>query len=342
VSHSLLRPWALASLSVVLVTACGPSEPPKDPPLVADPPLASSGGPVPDDGAVQTEMERGMAYAKAERWAEAKEHFEKAIAVKPSALAYAELGVAYEKTGDKPGAEKAYKQALSIDPGMSDAATNLAALYLDEPPRPDEAIAVLKAAIAKAPDPRLYQNLGYALGLKGDVEGASKAYEAGLAKAEDARMRFDYGAFLLEHKQAERAAEHLKKALDGTKDDAGLLGELGSMLGKVKAYPECVRAFDRALKIKASEVAWLINRGICKHQVDDEPGAQADFEGAIKADAKSAAAHYYLGVSYLSQKNKLKAIVHLEQAAKLGAGKPIGKEAQAKFDELTKKVKGGK
>jgi Tfp pilus assembly protein PilF len=328
----------MASLSAFLVAACGPSEPPKDPPLVADPPVASS-GPVADDGAVQTEMERGMAYAKAEKWAEAKGHFEKAIAVKPSAVAYAQLGVAYEKTGDKAGAEKAYKQALSIDPGMSDAAQNLAALYLDEPPRPDEAIAVLKAAIAKAPDLRLYQNLGYALGLKNDVEGASRAYEAGIAKGEDARLRFDYGAFLLEHKQPEKAAEHLKKALDGSKDDPGLLGELGSMLGKVRAFPECVRAYDRALKVKAGEVAWLISRGICKHQVNDEDGAHADFEAAVTADGTNAAAHYYLAESYLEQKNKMKGILELEKAAKLGAGKPIGKKAQEKFDHLTKKNK---
>ncbi len=334
-----LLPSALACAALVSLSACGSSEPPpKDPPLVADPPIAANGHGA-DEGAIQTELERGMAYAKAEKYAEAKEHFEKAIAVKPTAVAYANLGVAYEKTGDKAGAEKAYKSALSLDAGLVDAAVNLAALYLDEPPRPDEAIVVLKTAIAKAPEPKLFQNLGYALGVKGEVDAAAKAYEAALAKGEDAQIRFAYGSLLFDHKQVDKAAEQLKKAVDGAKDDAAMLASAGVMLGFAKAYGDCVKAFDRAIKIKAQSPESYVRRGTCKHGLDDEAGAQADYEAAIKVDPNFAAAHYYLGLSALGQKNKLKAIVELEKAMKLGAGKPIGKLAQEKFDELTKKMK---
>lgn len=337
ISRASIR-WPLAVAVLVSVSACGPAEPPKDPPLVADPPLTQAGSAA-DDGAIQTELERGMAYVKAEKYAEAKAHFEKAIAVKPTATAYAYLGIASEKTGDRAGAEKAYKSALAIDAGMVEAAENLAALYLDDPPRPDEAIAILKSAIAKSPEARLYQNLGYALSLKKDVDGAAKAYEAGLAKGEDAQIRFAYGSLLLENKQPEKAAEHLKKALDGAKEDPALLATLGRLLGAVKAYPECVRALDRAIKVKASDPELLVRRGTCKHQLDDEAGASADYEAAVNADPNFAAAHYYLGLSALSQKNRLKAIHELEKAMKLGAGGPIGKVAKEKFEELTKQKK---
>jgi tetratricopeptide (TPR) repeat protein len=330
-THLWLALAALASLS-----ACGAPEPPHDPPLVADPP-ATTGGKGPEDGAVQTELERGIAFANAEKYAEAKEHFEKAIKIKPSAAAYAYLGVADEKTGDRKGAEAAYKQALSLDPGLADAAQNLAALYLDDPPRPDEAIGVLKGAIAKTPEPRLYQNLGYAYGLKGEIEAASKAYEAALAKGEDAQTRFAYGTLLFEHKQPEKAAEHLKKALAGVKDDAPLLVTLGRMLGAVKAYAECAKAFDRAIKIKATDPEWFVRRGTCKHQLADEPGAQADYEAAIKVDEKFAPGHYYLGLSYMEQNNRLKAAAELERAVKLGGDGPIGKSAKEKLTELRKK-----
>jgi Flp pilus assembly protein TadD len=331
-------PSILACAAVLSLSACGPDEPPKAPPLVADPPLVQS-GPAPDDGAAQSEIDRGLAYVKAEKYAEAKEHFEKAVAAKPSAMAWTYLGIAKEKSGDRPGAESAYKSALGLDAGFPEAAQNLAALYLDDPPRPDDAIAVLKAAIAKTPEPRLYQNLGYALGLKNDVEGAVRAYEAGLAKGEDAQIRFAVGALLLEHKLPERAAEHLKKALDAAKDDAALLVTIGRMLGSVKAYGDCVRALDRAIKIKATEPEFFVRRGTCKHELGDEPGAQGDFEAAVKIDPKFAAGHYYLGVSHMVQKHKLQATVELEQAIKLGAGKPIGKAAQEKYDELTKRKK---
>jgi Flp pilus assembly protein TadD len=327
---------ACAALGMML-SACDPP-PPKDPVLVADPPAGTQGNAA-DDGAVQTELERGIAYIKNEKYAEAKEHFQKAIAVKPTPSAYTYLGIACEKTGDRPGAESAYKSALSVDPGFVEAAQNLAALYLDDPPRPDDAIAVLKPALAKSPDPRLFQNLGFALGLKGDVEGAGKAYESALAKGEDPQVRFAWGALLLEHKQPEKAAEQLKKALDAAKDDPPLLVSIGRMLGSAKAFGDCVRAFDRAIKIKGSDPEFFVRRGTCKHELKDEDGAQKDYEAAIKIDAKFAAAHYYLGLSHLSQKNKLKATVELENAMQLGGDGPIGKAARAKYEEITKKKK---
>jgi tetratricopeptide (TPR) repeat protein len=304
---------------------------------VADPPLNATNGA--EEGAIQTELERGMAYAKAEKYAEAREHFQKAIAVRPSATAYTYLGIAAEKTGDRAAAEAAYKTALGLDASFVEAAQNLSALYLDDPPRPDEAIAILKPALAKSSDPKLYQNLGYALGLKGDVDGAGRAYEASLAKAEDAQVRFAWGALLLDHKQNERAAQQLKRALDGAKDDATLLVTLGRFLGSAKAFGDCVKALDRAIGLKATEPEWFVRRGTCKHQLDDETGAQADYEAAVRLDPKFAPAHYYLGLSYLSQKNRLKATVELEKAVKLGGDGPIGKAAKDKFDELTKKKK---
>jgi tetratricopeptide (TPR) repeat protein len=278
-----------------------------------------------------------MAYVKAEKFAEAKEHFQKAIGVKPSPTAYTYLGIADEKTGDRPGAESAYKSALAVDPGFVEAAQNLSALYLDDPPRPDEAIALLKAALAKSPDGRLYQNLGYALGLKGDIDGAGKAYAAGLAQGEDPQIRFAWGSLLLDHKEPEKAAEQLKKALEAAKDDGPFLATLGRLLGSSKAYGDCVRALDRAIKVKGTEPEWFVRRGTCKHQLNDEAGAQADYEAAIKIDAKFAPAHYYLGLSYATQKNNLKAAIHLEQAVQLGGNGPIGKAAKERLTELRKK-----
>jgi tetratricopeptide (TPR) repeat protein len=331
------RSAALALALALALAACAGQEPAREPALTADPPVGPSGGSA-DDGAVQTEIERGIAYVKNEKYAEAKEHFQKAISIKPTPAGYTYLGIAAEKTGDRAGAEAAYQGALKLDPGFAEAAQNLGALYLDDPPRPDEAIAVLKAAIAKSADNgRLYQNLGFAYGLKGDLDGAGKAYEASLAKGEDAQTRFAWGALLQEHKQPEKAAEQLKKALDATRDDAPLLVSIGRLLGSTKAYGDCVRAFDRAIKIKATDPEWYVRRGTCRHELKDEDGAQKDYEAAVKADPKFAPAHYYLGLSFLVQKKRLNATLELEKAVKLGGEGGIGKAAKDKLEELSKK-----
>lgn len=318
-----------------LAACAGGADGPRGPELTADPPIGSTSA---DQGAAQTELQRGVAYIKGEKFDEARSHLELSMQSHPTAEAAFYLGVAREKTNDRPGAEASYKAALKLDGRFAEAAANLAALYLDDPPRPDDAIAVLKEATGRVPgDPRLLTNLAYAYGLKGDVESASKQYEAALAKGEDAQVRFAYGSMLFEAKEPEKAAEQLRKALAGAKDDAPLLVTLGRMLGATKAYGDCVSAFDRALKLKATDPEWLVRRGTCRHELKDEAGAQADFTQAIKVDPQFAAAHYYLGLSLVSDKKRQSGATELEKAAKLGAGTPIGKSAKDKLQELQKK-----
>lgn len=321
-----------ALFALVALAACGPAEPPRPPPLTADPPIGASSA---DDGAAATELQRGIAYIKNDKYAEAKDHLERSVALKKSSEGEYYLGVTREKLGDKPGAEEAYKAALELDPGFAEAAANLSALYLDEPPRPDLAIAVLEAATEKAPgDTRLIQNLAFAHGLKGSVDASSKLYERLLAKDNSAQLRFAYGAMLFDNKQLEKAAVELKKALAATADDPPLLVTIGRMLGGTKSYGDCVAAFDRAIKLKGTDPEWYVRRGTCKHELDDEIGAVADYNAALKVDPKFAAAHYYLGLSLLHDKKRLLAIAELEKAVALGGDSTIGRTAKAKLDEI--------
>lgn len=325
----------LVALSIVSLVACGPPPPPEDPVLTADPPVGGAEGL--SSGTASTELQRAIAYIKNEKYEEAKTHLGKALAEKPDhAEANYYMGLSVDMLGDKKAAETFYKKALATDPSMIEAATNLAAMYLEDPPRPDEAIAVLAKAVEKVPDDvGLQQNLGYAYGLKKDFVNAGKAYEAALAKGENKDIRFAYGVLLFEANEMAKAAEQLKKAVDTTKD-APTLVTIGRMLGKAGAYGECVRAFDEALKIK-TDPEWLVRRGTCKHEVNDEPGARSDFEAAIKADPKFATAHYYLGMSLsLEKKSRVSAMASLEKAAKLGEGTEIGTKAKEKLKEMAK------
>jgi Tfp pilus assembly protein PilF len=329
------RTLSLGTLVVGLaLSACAPPPAQAPEPLIADPPPGAAEGA--SAGEAASELSRGVAYAKSEHYAEAKPHLEKALAAQPTSTEAAfYLGLSAEKTSDKASAEAYYKKALAIDPGFAEAAENLGALYLDEPPRPDEAIQVLSSTLAKAPGAvHLMVNLAYAYSLKGDFANASKQYEAALAKGEDAGLRFRYGQLLVEAKQPEKAGEQLRKALAGTKDDAPTLATIGRLLAFSKSFGDCVKAFDRAIALKPGDPEWFVRRGTCRHELKDEPGAKADFEAAIKADPKFAAAHYYLGVSYLSEGRRQTAYDELEKAVKLGEGTPIAKVASERLDQL--------
>jgi Flp pilus assembly protein TadD len=324
----------LAAAAALSLAACAGAPPPKDPPLTADPPLG--GGVGPTEAASQTEVQRGIAFLKNEKYEDARTHFELALSTQPkNAEASYYLGVCKEKGGDRAGAEAAYKDALAANPGLVEAAGNLSALYLDDPPRPDEAVAVLKDALAKTPgDVTLLRNLAYAYTLKHDVENASRQYDAALAKGDSVDLRFAYGTMLFENKQPGKAAEQLEKALAGTGDDAAMLVTLGRMLGGAGAFGRCVEAFDRALKLKAIDPEWFVRRGTCRHEIKDDAGAEADYQQAIKVDPKFAPGHYYLGLAYLVEKKRAAALAELDKAVKLGGDSKIGKAAKDRLDEL--------
>lgn len=335
------RRVALVGLCAAMIEGCGPPQQTKTPELDADPPP----GVTASAGTATSELQRGIAHVKKERYADARPHLEKARELdpkNPEVLFY--LGLVKAETGDVPGAEAAYRDALKIDPKFIEASENLGALLLGEPPRPDEAITVLNDALKIAPDNvRLMQNLAFAYGLKGDVEGASKQFEAALTKGDDAKLRFAYGSFLFDAKKFDKAAEQLKKVLEKTADDdVATLATLGLLLGQSKAFGDCVKAYDRALKAKGepkSEPERFVRRGRCKHELGDKPGAKADYEAAVKADGEFAPAHYYLGLSLLDEKKRQSAIAAFEKAAKVGAGTPIGKLAKEKVDALNAQKK---
>lgn len=322
----------LAPLAV-FAGGCASAPPPAPTELSADPPLDGANA-----GRAESELQRAVAFIKNEKWAEAKAHIDVALADRPDdADANYYLGVVSEGLQDTAAAEAAYRKAIAKDPSLVEAATNLAAIYLEAAsPRADEAIVLLQGALAKkSDDPALLRNLAYALGLKGDVDEASKAYDRLLAKGEDAQVRFAYGSMLADHKQVERAAEQLKKALAAPDLEAPVLASIGMMLGYSKSFTECIGAYDRALKLKPGEAEWLTRRGTCRHGVLDEAGAKADFTAAIKADPTYAAGHFYLGQALLAERKRGSAFDSFTKAAELDKDGPIGKASRDKLATLT-------
>ncbi len=316
--------------------ACASAKPPVEEPLAADPPL--SGAAALESSQGRTELERGVTYLEGDKVEEAMKHFELALASDPNlADAHFYLGVCKEKLGDKLGAEDGYKRALELDPKALGAAQNLGAMYLDDPSRTDDAIAVLAAAAKIAPeDAGIQSNLGFAYARKKDVEHASAAFAAAIAKADSASLRLAYGELLLEANKLDQAAEQLKKGLALVADDVPLLATFARDLGHAKAFGDCVAGWDRAIKLKADEAEFFVRRGLCKHELSDEAGARKDYEAAIKLNASFAAAHYYLGMSYVADKRRAQAMAELDKAKKLGEGTPIGKQAADKLKELSR------
>lgn len=93
------------------------------------------------------------------------------------------LGNAKHASGDRPGAEQAYKQALDVDAHAADAANGLGVLLV-EAKQPSAAVAWFDRALSAQPAFAEAQlNRGIALQQAGDLKRAADAYRAVLANA---------------------------------------------------------------------------------------------------------------------------------------------------------------
>ena len=121
----------------------------------------------------------GLIAVDAQRPRDAVREFERATTLDPNNASYwTNLGNARRASGDRTGAETAYRQALAIDAGAVDALNGLGVLLV-ETTRAAEATQWFERAIAAAPgfvEARL--NLGIALQQAGDAKRAAEAYRA--------------------------------------------------------------------------------------------------------------------------------------------------------------------
>lgn len=325
----------LATVSLGALAACGGGAPPAEsadtPPPLDDPGAGSAGGEVaqPSSDLVKQGID-----------AIQKQDFETAKAVlgearksdpKDAQAAYY-LGVALESLGDPKAAVAEYRAALNLDPKLVEASVNLSGVLLDGKDAAG-ALAAAETGLKAAPqNPDLLVNRALALEGLDKKEEAAKAYgEAVKAKPDDAALRMTYAEYLAEAGQRDGALEQLRSASGST--DVGTLAALSLRFGRLKAFADCVAVLDKAIKIKPSPDLHT-RRGVCRHDAGDDPGAQADYEEAIKLDASFAPAHYYLG-QHLCSANKKKALEAFDLAIKHAEGN-FGRKAREGKEECAK------
>jgi choline-sulfatase len=140
----------------------------------------------------------GLLAVDEHRLHDAIAEFQRATAIDATNASYwANLGNARRGSGDRAGAEQAYRRAIEIDPRTVDAANGLGVLLV-EAQRPSEAVAWLERATAAAPDfveARL--NLGIALQQAGHPDRAAQVYRSVLEAPPRYRREREAAAKLL-------------------------------------------------------------------------------------------------------------------------------------------------
>ncbi len=317
---------ALVAFGLLIATACASNPPPpaEEPPPPLDDSGSTEGGEVAK--ASSSAVQDGINAIQSQDFEKAKQILSEAHDANPSdpqAAFY--LGVALENTDDLDGAVTSYKAALANDPKLLEASINLSAILLE---REDYggALEVVDAALGSGgKHALLLTNRAIALAGSGKSDEALDAYKSAVeASPDDLQLRFGYAQLLAQAGQNDAAVAQLKEVVKSS--DPAVVGAAANMLGRLGAFAECIAGLDRALKEK--ENADLhVRRGVCRHGMKDNAGAQKDYEAAIGVDANFAPAHYYLGRHFKELGKKKQAKEHLMKAKELGKGSPIEKAA---------------
>lgn len=216
----------------------------------------------------------GVALLAAERPEEAAAAFTQALAIKPDfAEAMIKLPNALYRAGRFDDALLAYDRALAVRSDVT--LMNDKGCLLRDMKKPDEAVIVLRHAVALQPDYLVAQlNLAHALFHVQDYAGAADMYNRVLSQDQNhAEARSGY---LKSLKAANRDAEFeqaLEQALVHNPRNALAWLDLGHVLRKKKKFPEAIDAYARAAELDAGNPEAFFYWGILLYDLGRYDGA---------------------------------------------------------------------
>src|SRR5262249_25280387 len=134
-----------------------------------------------------------------------------ALAVRPSAGIWNNLGLALVEKGAAEEAIAAYREAARREPGYVEPRVGLGTLLM-KADRPEEAVTPFRDVVRLRPDAQAYFNLGWALGGSGDLDGAIAAYREALRRDPDyAEAHCNLGSALCRQGKLTEALASLKR-----------------------------------------------------------------------------------------------------------------------------------
>jgi len=208
-------------------------------------------------------------------------HLRAAVDINPSsALVQNALGRALAGTGDPAGAERAYRQAIALDPSFNEAYRNLADIMVKAGHR-EEALALLQKA------------------------NATKADTA--TRAELAAMRDDVDAALTEY----------AAAIAETPDNAEIRNGYAAMLARKGRDADALAQYQEALRVNPLHYDANMNIGALLSRMNREPEALEHFAKAAEARPSSVEPHIYLALMYGNNGQAARAVEEVEKAGKI-------------------------
>lgn len=290
------------------------------------------------------------------KYAEAIEHYQKALALKPhQPEVLSNLGNVLKETGELEAAIAAYQEAIALNPAYAEAHNNLGIAYKDQQQlesavacyetamrlkpnyaeayhnlgivlrlqdKLDAAIAYFEQAIALKPTyAEAYTSLGSTLQQQGKLEAAIAQYQRLIELQPDSADSFNNLALALQQQQqTEAAIAAFQQALTLRPNFPGVLNNLGNLLLENKRLDEAIAAYQQAIEQRPNYPEAMNNLGNALQQKGDLEGAVAQYRQALELRPTFVEALSNLGAVLKDQNQLAESITCLEQAISLSPG----------------------
>jgi tetratricopeptide (TPR) repeat protein len=216
------------------------------------------------------------------------------------AYSFLRAGMANERTGNYPGAVRAYRRGLKNEPENPELLNSLGwALF--QQGKSAEAVVAYRKALAADPDHfKAHNNMALASVELGELDEAELHFRKSLELEPKAEIYSDLGFVLERQGQIEEAHESYRKALDLDPKCAPAHVNLAVALVRQGAFEEAERHYRVALETKPNAETYNgLGFVLSKQGKLDE--AVAQFREAIRTNRGFAPAYYNLGASLETQ-----------------------------------------
>jgi len=216
------------------------------------------------------------------------------------AYSFLRAGMANERTGNYPGAVRAYQRGLAVAPQNVELLNSLG-FALFQQGKSQEAVAALEKAIEVDPKHwKAHNNLALASIDIGELELAEAHYRESLAIELQPAIYNDLGFVLERQGMADEAVEMYRKSLELDPGSASANYNLAAFLARRGDYSAAERHFRAALE-KQPNTQTHAGLGFVLRQQGRLDEAIASLNAAIEADPVNAAAYDQLGTILVQQ-----------------------------------------
>ncbi|MEX0678389.1 MAG: tetratricopeptide repeat protein [Pirellulales bacterium] len=209
------------------------------------------------------------------------------------------LGTRHYEAGRLADAEKAFRQALAVDPQNSFALHQLGALAMDAR-RFDRAVEFLEKAVRAEPSRAAYHaNLGLCYRHLGNAAQAERSLRAAVELEPGlVQVHAALGALLHAAGRLAEAADCYRRVVQAEPGSPDAHFDLGSVLQNLGDIEQAARCYEQALKLEPNHALSHVNLGIICKQQGSLDEAIVHFHKALEIEPQNSAALANLGSAY--------------------------------------------